>query len=49
MILLQCGIKKYDGKNLKLVAIQHQKNKRAESTQLADPLGITCGTLFKNH
>jgi hypothetical protein len=24
-------------KNLKLTAVQHQKNKRVESTQLADP------------
>lgn len=49
MFLLQCRSNKCDEKSLKLAAIQHQENKRAESTQPVDPLGTTCRPLVEKH
>jgi hypothetical protein len=46
MFLLQCGSRKCDGKSLKLAAIQ---NKKIKATQLADPLGTTCGPPVEEH
>jgi hypothetical protein len=47
-VLLRCGIKKCDERayNLDQTA---QKKKRAESTQLAYPLGTTCGPPVEEH
>jgi hypothetical protein len=49
MFLLQRGSKKYNEESLKVAEIQHQKNKSLECTQLAGPLGTTCGPLVDKH